>query len=103
MVTTMTFVLIDTAFLALILWAVISDFLKLRIANAVSIGLVLLFCLFAIFSYPRIPLSSHLLSFTLVFSGAILLYYFNVMGGGDVKFEIDDEAALRRGEPAHFA
>lgn len=77
---------IDLAFILLVLWAIASDFLKLRIPNAVSVGMVLLFVAFMILLRPATPLTSHLAAFALVFAISLLLFYFNAMGGGDVKF-----------------
>jgi prepilin peptidase CpaA len=77
---------IDFAFILLVLWAIVSDFLKLRIPNSVSVGMVLLFVAFMVLLRPSPPWTSHLAAFALVFAISLLLFYFNAMGGGDVKF-----------------
>ena len=72
-------------FIFCVVYAMISDYRKLRIPNAISIILALAFFPFAFLAGPAIPLVPHLILAVAVF---LLLFGFFAMGwlgGGDVK------------------
>lgn len=73
------------AYVALLLCAAAFDVFKFIIPNWISIGLVALFAA-AVFVHPaRIDWLSHLGAMGLAFLGALVLYRFRLMGGGDLK------------------
>ncbi len=71
------------AFVALIAWAAISDLRSYRIPNAVSVGLVTLFSVTGVALGAAWP--SHLLAGLIALGLGLVLYRFDIVGGGDVK------------------
>ena len=73
-------------FVGCILYAMISDFLYLKIPNWISIALVIVFIFYAVFSWPDIKLTEHLIIGASVFCVTFVLFLLNSFGAGDVKF-----------------
>ena len=73
------------AFAALFLAAAISDLSRYIIPNAISIALVLLFAVAALFGDARIDWLSHLGAAVAIFAIGAVLFRFGALGGGDVK------------------
>jgi prepilin peptidase CpaA len=76
--------LVWAPFVALVVAAMVSDALRYRIANAISIALVALFAVVAS-KIVALPLTSHVVTALAVFAVTAAAFYAGVFGGGDVK------------------
>lgn len=76
----------EVTFILLVTFAMILDLIYLRIPNIISICLALFFILFSIYSFNSSLLFLNFASFGLVLIVGFFLFYFNLFGGGDVKF-----------------
>jgi prepilin peptidase CpaA len=73
-------------FVFCVVYAMITDYSRLRIPNMISIVLALAFFPFALIAGPQaIPLLPHLALAALIFALLFLCFAFGWMGGGDVK------------------
>lgn len=69
-----------------VIYGGLCDISRFKIPNSVSYGLVLLFAVFALATWPKIPLIGHLVVFAVVFAICLAFWQFKFIGGGDVKF-----------------
>lgn len=77
---------VSIAFLALMIACALYDLLQLRIPNALTAGLVVLFAIHAfIRPLPFAALGGHVAVGVAIFAAAAILYRFGMIGGGDVK------------------
>jgi prepilin peptidase CpaA len=76
----------EVLFVFCVVYAMITDYSRLRIPNMISVVLALAFFPFAIIAGPQaVPLLPHLGLAALVFGVLFLCFAFGWMGGGDVK------------------
>lgn len=73
-------------YIAVLLAGACTDILWLKIPNVLVLSLVGLFVLAAIVLEPRISVISHIAPAAGIFVIGAILFYFNKVGGGDVKF-----------------
>jgi len=74
-------------FPVLVVWAAVTDFMTMTIANRISVGLALAGLLALAVSAPGWPaVGAHLAAAALVFAVGFACFAMGWMGGGDVKF-----------------
>ena len=78
--------LFATIFIFFVVWAMVSDASRLTIPNWVSVGLVASYFIYALaVQRAASPIFLHVVVAGVVFIIGLVLFYWNYVGGGDVK------------------